>query len=116
MQAIEYYVFIDAGWYKCWLYDTQTGNWYYNAYDDTDNPSTYIRALVGSTEIDTRGAITNSFSVITDPITTDWVYYAGAYHRPWTAFSYGGQDPDQPYVYVDGWLDEVGRLITVHRA
>lgn len=116
LQLIEYYFFIDQGYYKIWLHDTKTDSWYYKAYDDTDNPSTRVTWLTGSSEIDTVDGISQAFEVKTYPVTTDWVWYDGAYHRPDTAFEYWGKSTNQPYVYVDGWFDSLGRIITDHRS
>jgi|GEM_PF-6730594 len=44
----------------------------------------------------------------TNPITTEWVWYNGNYHRPNTAFKDYGKSPNQIYVYVNGWFDSNG--------
>jgi len=120
LQRIEYYFYMDQpGEYDIWLKDTKTGNWYYRSYDEPDNP-TFIYWLTGSTEIDTRGGISKKFDVYTYPLTTDYCWckdendWCGDSGTAEEAFKYFKKDPDQPYVYVHGWFDDSGRLITFH--
>lgn len=117
LQRIEYRFYMNQpGYYDIWLYDTKTGNWYHNSYDDTDNPPAFIEWLTGSTEIDTLGGILKDFEAHTYPVTTDWVWIGGSSkaHRPNEFFKKYPEGPDEPYVYVDGWFDGGGRIITNH--
>ena len=86
------------------------------SYDDTDNPPAFIEWLTGSTEIDTLGGILKDFEAHTYPVTTDWVWIGGSSkaHRPNEFFKKYPEGSDEPYVYVDGWFDGGGRIITNH--
>ncbi len=117
LQRIEYRLYMDRpGYYDIWLYDTKTQRWYHNSYHDTDNPPTRINWLAGSTEIDTLGGIFKDFEAHTYPITTDWVLVKGNPEpdRPNKFFVRHPDEPYQPYVYIDGWFDSAGRIITNH--
>lgn len=107
-EYVDYYVFLDDGDWNVWLYD---GNWHYNSYEDDD--ATHINWLVGSTELDSVGGISEDFIVRTYPIRDDYVYYGG-YYRPDTAFEYYSRDTGDPYVYIYGWFDNEGRICTDH--
>ena len=112
LQCIDYYFFIDGNKYKIWLYDTKYGKWYYNEYTDKDDPSSEIEWLTGSTELYLSKL--GKFDLETFPITTDNVWYDGSYHPPITAFMYWGKSEDKKYVYVSGWFDTYGRIISHH--
>ena len=115
------------GYYDIWLYDPTNGKWYYNTYDDTDNPGTLFQWLSGSTEIDTENGnpITADFFAETYPIKTEWVYIDGlGWRKPYdnqeniyyfVDYGYGGGEP-QPNTYVLGWFDSEGNIITRHES
>jgi hypothetical protein len=113
LQAVKYYLTIDDGIYRAYLKDTSSGEWYSGSYDDSDDPGTRITWLVGSTEI-YYNSISKSFRTVTYPITTDYIDDKGSMVRPDTAFTYWDRTPSELYVYVDGWFDAEGKLITKH--
>lgn len=44
----------------------------------------------------------------------NFVYYDGDWGRPNTAFSYNSRSVGGPYVYITGWFDGYGGLVTQH--
>jgi len=116
LQPIEYRLYMSGGVYDLWLKDTSTETWYHNSYDDSDNPSTRVDWLTGSTEVDTVGGISEYFRTETNPIRDDWTYADGVWHRPGTTFNWNSYSPDQQYVYINAWWDNSDRINTRHIA
>lgn len=117
LQQIEYRLYMDDGYYDLWLRDTSTDTWYQNSYNDRDNPATRVNWLVGSTEVDTVGSISEYFKTETNPIRDDWTYANGDWHSPQITFNWNGYDPaDDQYVYIRAWWDGSGRINTRHIA
>jgi hypothetical protein len=64
-----YEVYILAnGQYNINFLDTGTGIWYRYTYNDSDNPSTYITGITGSSELYLNGALAHSFQATTNTI------------------------------------------------
>lgn len=116
LQQIEYRLYINNGIYDLWLKDTSTGNWYHNSYDDSDNPSTKVEWLAGTTEVDTVGGISEYFRTETNPIRDEWTYANNDWHRPKTTFNWNSYNADEQYVYINAWWDGSDRLNTQHIA
>ena len=116
LQQINYRFYINSGVYDLWLQDTSSGTWYYNSYNDTDNPSTRVNWLVGSTEVDTVGGISNYFRTETNQIRDDYTYAGSSWYSPQTTFDWNSYSSDEQYVYINAWFDGSGRLITQHIA
>ena len=115
LQQIEYRLYMENGIYDLWLKDTSTDTWYHNTYDDSDNPSTRVNWLTGSTELDTFGGISEYFRTETNPIRDDWTYANGDWRRPQTTFDWNSYDPaDDQYVYLNAWWDGSDRINTRH--
>jgi len=120
LQPVEYYVSIkysgQLGKYAVFLHDTKNDIWKYGIYYDTDNPSTRINWLTGSTELLFNYPL-KDFYVKTYPIRTDWTLDDnGNWHRPKETFTFYGYSSDQPHVNVYGWWDTYDRLVTSHSA
>jgi hypothetical protein len=116
LQEIDYRLYISNGVYTILLQDTSTGLWYQNSYNDTDNPSTRVDWLVGSTELDTVGGISNYFRTETNPIQDDDAYSGSTRFNPATSFFWYSDDSDQQYVYINDYVDSSGRIETQHIA
>jgi hypothetical protein len=120
LQPVEYYVSIkyggQLGKYVVFLHDTKNDIWKYGVYYDTDNPSTRINWLTGSTELLFNYPL-KDFYVKTYPIRTDWTLDDnGNWHRPKETFTFYGYTSNQPHVTVSGWWDTYNRLVTSHSA
>lgn len=116
LQQVNYHFYITNGVYDLWLQDSSTGTWYYNSYSDTDNPSVRVDWLVGSTEVDTVGGISNYFKTETNPIRDDYTYSNNNWYSPQTTFDWDGFTSDEQYVYASAWFDGSGRINTQHIA
>jgi hypothetical protein len=116
LQQIDYRLYISSGVYDLWLKDTSSGTWYHNSYSDTDNPSTRVDWLTGSTEVDTEGGISQYFRTETNPIRDDWTYSGSTWYSPQTTFDWNSYSSDEQYVYITASFDGSGRLTTRHIA
>jgi hypothetical protein len=116
LQQINYHFYITNGVYELWLQDTSSGTWYSNSYTDTDNPSTRVNWLVGSTEVDTMGGISNYFRTETNPIRDDATYTGSSWYSPQTTFEFNSYSSDEQYVYITAGFDGSGRLASQHIA
>lgn len=116
LQRIDYRFYINSGVYNLFLQDTSSGLWYSKSYTDTDNPSTRVNWLVGSTEVDTEGGISNYFRTETNPIRDDSTYVGSSWESPQTTFDFNTVTSDEQYVYINAGFDGSGRLATQHIA
>jgi hypothetical protein len=116
LQRIDYRFYINNGVYNLFLQDTSSGLWYYNSYTDTDNPSERVDWLVGSTELDTDGGISNYFRTETNPIRDDSTYTGSSWESPRTTFDFNTNTGDEQYVYINAGFDGSGRLASQHIA
>lgn len=114
LQEIDYRLYITNGVYDVFLQDTSSGLWYQKSYSDTDNPSTRVDWLVGSTEVDTVGGISNYFRTETNAIRDDSTYAGGSWYSPQTTFDWNSYSSDEQYVYINAWFDGSGRINTQH--
>ena len=112
LQPVETFLTINNGVYTIELRDTSTGIQITDHYDDTDNPSTHVEWLTGSTELHLDQLAV--FATSTDPIRDDWTYANGQAYRPKITFNWAGQDADEMYVGIDGWWDDSDRINTRH--
>lgn len=116
LQPINYRFYINSGVYNLFLQDTSSGLWYSQSYTDTDNPSTRVNWLVGSTEVDTEGGISNYFRTETNPIRDDSTYTGNSWETPQTTFDFNSYTSDEQYVYITAGFDGSGRLASQHIA
>ena len=116
LRRINYHFYITNGVYDLWLQDNSSGTWYHNSYSDTDNPSTRVNWLVGSTEVDTVGGVSNYFKTETNPIRDESTYSGSSWYSPQTTFDWNSYTSDDQYVYINAWFDSSGYLNTQHIA
>jgi hypothetical protein len=107
---------LDTGVYSIYLNDFNTGGYWNKQYDDSDNPSTIVNQIMGSTELDTEGGISKKFNTRTQNI---YLYEARSGWTtvldPQTAFNWWGFTTDEQYVQIEGGFVESGRFVTHHR-
>lgn len=117
LQETEYRLYINNGVYDLWLCDADSEICYHNSYNDTDNPSTGIQWLMGSTELDTVGGISNYFKTCTSPIDDAQIRIGTTYYYPSAAFEWWDITPDEQYVSIDSdFVYPPGRIRTIHYA
>jgi len=106
---------LNTGIYRIYLNDFNTGGFWIKDFDDTDNPSTTVNWIMGSTELDTVGGISKKYSTRTHNINLFEARTATAVLDPQTAFIWYGFTPDEQYVQIEGGFDEDGNFVTHHR-
>jgi hypothetical protein len=116
---VEYYLYIEnsAGWvYWTHFRDPATGTWYTASYDDSDNPSYYVRDLRGSTELLSLGHVPPlySFSTETSPISVDWTRTTSGWLTPIQSVVWNYYTANQQYVDTWAWWNSNDGIDTTH--
>jgi hypothetical protein len=100
---LEYYLYIEnSGGWTYWIHfrNPSTGTWYTTSYDDSDNPSYYVKELMGSTELLSLQNVppAYSFQTITSPIRVDLTRTTSDWATPQLTLSWDGYTPNEQYV------------------
>jgi hypothetical protein len=117
-----YEVYIKTnGQYNVKFLNTGTSMWYEYTYNDSDNPSTYINGITGSSELTLPGSVTNSFLVSTNSMRDYGVKdtISGSWISPGSRFSWDQYKYDSTnnglYVFMNSWTSG-GYIYTYHEA
>jgi hypothetical protein len=115
-----YEVYINSGGqYNVNFLDTGTSIWYQYTYNDSDNASTYISGLTGSSELTLSGPVQYSFFVSTNPMKDYGVKdtVGGSWGPPgsrftWDRYKYDSENGGR-YVFMNAWING-GTIYTYH--
>ncbi|MFA4878093.1 MAG: hypothetical protein WC586_11840 [Methanoregula sp.] len=116
---VEYYFYIEnsAGWIY-WMHfrDPSTGTWYSSSYNDSDNPSYYVRDLRGSTELLSLQHVPPlfSFRTQTSPIRVDYTRTTTGWFTPSQTVTWNYYTANQQYVDTWAWWNSNGGIDTTH--
>jgi hypothetical protein len=116
---VEYYFYIEnsAGWVY-WMHfrDPATGTWYTASYNDSDNPSYYVRDLRGSTELLSLQHVPPlySFNTETSPIRVDWTRTTSGWLTPSQTVTWNYYTANQQYVDTWAYWNSNNGIDTVH--
>ncbi len=119
LSYLEYYFYIEnsAGWVY-WMHfrDPATGTWYTASYNDSDNPSYYVRDLRGSTELLSLLHVPPlySFSTETTPIRVDYTRTTSGWKTPSQTVSWNYYTPNMQYVNTGAYWNGNGGIDTTH--
>ena len=99
-KRVEYELYLlSGGIYDIWMCEYSSGTWYHNQYTDTNNPSTYITWMMGSTELDTVGGISKKFSTWATIRATS-TRSGTTWFDPEDTFNWFDYTPDEQYVAI----------------
>jgi hypothetical protein len=116
---LEYYFYIEnsAGWVY-WMHfrDPATGTWYTASYNDSDNPSYYVRDLRGSTELLSLQHVPPiyTFMTQTSPIRVDYTRTTRGWKTPSQTVSWNYYTPNMQYVNTGAYWNGNGGIDTTH--
>ena len=116
---LEYYLYIENSGgcvYLIYFRDPSTGTWYTTSYDDSNDPSYYVRDLLGSTELLSLQHVPPiySFQTVTSPISVDGTRIASNWFTPRQTVSFDGYTPNEQYVNQQASWNGNGGIETSH--
>ncbi|MFA6331311.1 MAG: hypothetical protein WCX22_00015 [Methanoregula sp.] len=115
IKLVDYKLYIlSGGVYDIWLYDYDTNTWHNIQYNDTDNPSTIINQIMGSTELDTVGGISKNFFARSTRCRVEETRSGTTWYWAPETFDWWNYTPDEQYVQIESTIDE-DNIITIHR-
>jgi len=115
--TFEYDFSIASGHYYFWYKDLSTDSIYQYDYNDSDNPSTYISYIWGSSEVYSNVPAQYTFNAITSSIKDSWVgTTSGTCVLSGQAFVFSGYTSQNPAFVQTTDLSNANYIETYHRA
>ena len=116
---LEYYFYIDSsGVYTMQFRNPSTGTYYTATWNDSDNPSPYVRDLRGSTELLSLAHVPPlyAFNTVTSPIRVDYTRtVSGGFQTPSQTTTWNGYTPNMQYVNHLAFWNSNGGIDTSHQ-